>query len=68
MDIIEYHPMLRHDQSTAGATAQCCVGEIRRLREENARQGFFVRRPETLAAVHAPAHALRKSTMWRPWR
>ena len=26
MDLIEYHPMLRHDNATAGSTAQCRTG------------------------------------------
>src|SRR5206468_4332736 len=26
MDLIEYHPMLRHDNATAGSTAQCRAG------------------------------------------
>src|SRR6267142_2309254 len=49
MDVIEYHPMLRHDHSTAGAASQCCVGS------PPARSGAVVQAGPVAGGGHAEA-------------
>src|SRR5207253_1090881 len=49
MVVIGYHPMLRHDHSTAGATAQCCVGST------PVRSGAVVHAGHVAGSGHAEA-------------
>src|SRR5437016_2587439 len=49
MDFMAYYPMLRHDHSTAGATAQCCVGST------PVRSGAVVHAGHVAGSGHAEA-------------